>query len=53
MRRYGWDYVDRLSESGFTVTVERPETHLAEDVVERYRLRKFGEIEPIFLCAPA
>jgi SAM-dependent methyltransferase len=50
VRRYGWDYVDRLREAGFSVEVARPESHLPEAVIERYRLRKFGEVEPIFVC---
>ena len=50
VRRYGWDYVERLREVGFTVEVERPETVLSEELIARYRLRKFGEVEPLFLC---
>jgi SAM-dependent methyltransferase len=49
VRRYGWDFVDRLREAGFSVAVERPETELPAEVVERCRLRKFGEVEPIFI----
>jgi SAM-dependent methyltransferase len=51
VRRYGWDYVDRLQDAGFSVVVERPETDLPEALVERYRLRKYGEVEPIFVCS--
>jgi SAM-dependent methyltransferase len=50
VRRYGWDYVDRLKDAGFFVEVVRPEAHLSEAQVTRHRLRKFGEVEPIFLC---
>jgi SAM-dependent methyltransferase len=50
VRRYGWDYVNRLREAGFAVEVERPEEHLPERVIARYRLRKFGDVEPIFVC---
>jgi SAM-dependent methyltransferase len=50
VRRYGWDYVDRLRETGLRVDVERPETILGPALVERYRLRKYGEVEPIFLA---
>ena len=49
VRRYGWDYLDRLRDAGFEVEVERPESHLPEDVLKRHRLRKFGEVEPIFV----
>src|SRR3954470_12538178 len=50
VRRYGWDYVDRLREAGFSVEVERPETYLAGDEIERHRLRKMSAVEPIFVC---
>jgi SAM-dependent methyltransferase len=50
VRRYGLDYVDRLSAAGF-----RPERidlspGLTEEETERMRLRKFGRLEPIFLA---
>ena len=50
VRRYGWDYVDRLRHAGLRVDVERPETLLSDAVVVRHRLRKFGAVEPIFLA---
>jgi SAM-dependent methyltransferase len=50
VRRYGWDYVDRLRETGLLVDVELPETVVGEKLVARYRLRKFGEVEPLFLA---
>jgi SAM-dependent methyltransferase len=50
VRKYGWDYVDRLREAGFLVKVERPETYLAAEEIERYRLDKVGRVEPIFVC---
>jgi SAM-dependent methyltransferase len=50
VRRYGWDYVGRLRETGLEVEVERPEAILGDALVERYRLRKFGEVEPIFVA---
>ncbi len=50
VRRYGWDYVDRLEEAGLAVEVERPETALGDDLVARHRLRKYGAVEPIFVC---
>jgi SAM-dependent methyltransferase len=50
VRRYGWDYVERLREAGLEPKVERPESVLAEALIDRYRLRKFGDVEPIFVC---
>jgi len=50
LRRYGWDYVGRLREAGLDVDVERPESIVPSELVERYRLRKYGEVEPIFVC---
>jgi SAM-dependent methyltransferase len=52
VRRYGWDYVDRLRAAAFAVDVVRLERELDEGVVERCRLRKYGEVEPIFVCRP-
>lgn len=49
VRRYGWDYVDRLTDTGFDVEVVRLGESLSQDVVERCRLVKFGEIEPLFI----
>jgi SAM-dependent methyltransferase len=50
VRRYGWDYVDRLREAGLRVDVERPGTLLPDALVARYRLRKYGAVEPLFLA---
>jgi SAM-dependent methyltransferase len=50
VRRYGWDYVGRLEEAGLSVAVERQETEIPPEIVEQCRLRKFGEVEPIFIC---
>jgi ubiquinone/menaquinone biosynthesis C-methylase UbiE len=50
VRRYGWDYVGRLEEAGLSVVVERQETEIPPEIVEQCRLRKFGEVEPIFIC---
>jgi SAM-dependent methyltransferase len=50
VRRYGWDYVDRLTEAGFSVEVERPEMTLSRAEVERSRLEKLGEVEPLFVA---
>jgi SAM-dependent methyltransferase len=49
VRRYGWDYVQRLGKAGFDVKVEKPEDVFPRDVVERCRLRKYGEVEPLFI----
>lgn len=53
VRRYGWDYVTRLEAAGLTVEVIRLETLLSEETIERERLRKFGEIEPVFVARPS
>jgi len=49
VRTYGWDYLDRLRSAGFEVEVVQLEEELGPDAIERHRLRKFGEVEPIFL----
>jgi SAM-dependent methyltransferase len=49
VRTYGWDYVDRLRDAGFAVDVVRMEEQLSEETIEHHKLRKFGEVEPIFL----
>ncbi len=49
VRRYGWDYVDRLTEAGFAVEVVRPEATLPVETIDRFRLRRFGQVEPLFL----
>jgi SAM-dependent methyltransferase len=53
VRRYGWDYVERLQQAGFAVEVASPDQFLPEERIERFRLRKFGELEPIFVCGAA
>jgi SAM-dependent methyltransferase len=53
VRRYGWDYVSRLEEAGFSVEVIRSDTLLSEETIERERLRKHGEVEPIFIARPS
>jgi predicted SAM-dependent methyltransferase len=47
VRRYGWDFVDRLRESGFRVDVVH-----AEDLVPPRRVRRMGlpPREPLFVC---
>ena len=49
VRVYGWDYLDRLGSAGFEVEVVEMERELSGEDIERHRLRKFGEVEPIFL----
>jgi SAM-dependent methyltransferase len=50
VRRYGWDYVDRLRDAGLSVEVVRLEDELPEPDVSRYQLRNLeGFVEPIFL----
>jgi SAM-dependent methyltransferase len=50
VRRYGWDYLDRLRASGLEVEVIDMRTTLEPADVERYGLQKMGEIEPLFLA---
>jgi SAM-dependent methyltransferase len=50
VRRYGWDYVDRLRDAGFAVDVVRLEEDMPAPEIERHRLRNLeGFVEPIFL----
>jgi hypothetical protein len=52
VRRYGWDYVDRLQAAGLLADVTRLE-HLPEADVRRYRLRNLqGVVEPLFFVRP-
>jgi SAM-dependent methyltransferase len=52
VRRYGWDYVDRLREAGFDVDVLRLDERLSDAEVERFRLKNLeGFVEPIFLVS--
>jgi SAM-dependent methyltransferase len=53
VRRYGWDYLDRLREAGLEVEVIRPESEFGTAAVERYRLAKRGAVEPLIFCRPA
>jgi len=46
VRAYGPDFVDRLRESGFDVTVDRFATHLSDEVVDRYALSR----EEMYVC---
>lgn len=49
VRQYGWDYVDRLRDAGFEVKVELPAELWSADTIRHLRLRKFGELEPLFI----
>lgn len=53
VRRYGWDYLDRLRAAGFEPEVVDLTDELDPAVVRRARLEKFGAVEPIFLCRAA
>ena len=45
VRRYGPDYIDRLRESGFTVTKSTPQDLFSTQEVQRYGLNPYaGEI---------
>lgn len=48
VRNYGWDYVDRLTEAGFKVCVEEASLLFDESTIKRCRLKKLGELEPLF-----
>jgi SAM-dependent methyltransferase len=50
VRRYGWDYVDRIQDAGLVAEVVRLEDELSAADVERYRLKNIeGFVEPIFI----
>lgn len=49
VRRYGWDYVDRLAAAGFQVDVVNLGQTLSAERIRCSRLTKFGEIEPLFV----
>ena len=49
VRRYGLDYIKRLSETGFSVKHIRPENFLTEEKVEQLGLH-CAETSDIFLC---
>jgi len=49
VRRYGWDYVDRLAMAGFTVDVVKLGESLSPATIAGCRLIKFGEVEPLFV----
>jgi SAM-dependent methyltransferase len=50
VRRYGLDYFDRLAGAGFTTESIDLSEELSSEEITRHRLRKFGELERIFLC---
>lgn len=52
VRRYGWDYVDRLKNAGLEVEVIRMDQTLPPSTIDRYRLRNLeGKIEPLFIIS--
>lgn len=50
VRRYGWDYLDRLRDSGLEPEVVRFQQILSSETIRTCRLLKFGEVEPVFLA---
>lgn len=53
VRRYGWDYLDRLRDSGLEPEVIRLGGLITPATASVCRLLKFGEIEPLFLARVA
>lgn len=53
VRIYGWDYLDRLAESGFQVEAFKPEGTWPATDIDRYRLRAPDGVDPIFIARPA
>lgn len=49
VRRYGWDYVDRLAAAGLEVEVVRPELAFPSATIAEARLAKRGHVEPLFI----
>ena len=50
VHRYGWDYLDRLRDAGFSTEVVRLENDLPPEAIDRYQLRNHqGSVEPLFL----
>lgn len=52
VRRYGWDYLNRLRTAGLEPEVVDPAKIFSAEVIERSRLAKFGSIEPLIFCRP-
>ncbi len=52
VRRYGWDYLQRLELAGLDPEVVDPATVFPPEVVERSRLAKHGAVEPLIFCRP-
>jgi SAM-dependent methyltransferase len=50
VRRYGQDYVERVRGAGFEPELVRMDDVLSDDQLERMRLVKFGEVEPLVIC---
>lgn len=47
VRKYGWDYLDRLREAGFDAVLEDQEELFGRGYVYRARLRRNDELEPL------
>jgi hypothetical protein len=47
VRRYGWDYLDRLRSAGFRPEVVEMGSRLPAEALARHRLRKFSQVEPL------
>ena len=47
VRRYGWDYLERLADAGFSAHVVRPADTFSSGLIERCRLTKRGHLEPL------
>jgi SAM-dependent methyltransferase len=50
VRRYGWDYVDRLGAAGFRVTEEKLDSEIDEEAAQRYRLHHPQLKDHLFVC---
>jgi SAM-dependent methyltransferase len=50
VRRYGWDYVDRLEAAGFSVTEETLEGEIDDETTRRHRLYHPQVTDQLFVC---
>jgi hypothetical protein len=51
VRRYGWDYLDRIRRTGLSVDVIRLEDELSDSQIARYKLTNLeGFVEPIIVA---
>jgi SAM-dependent methyltransferase len=52
VRRYGWDYLDRLAAAGFAVEVVRLDEELPPGAIDHHQLRNpAGYVEPLILAS--